>query len=167
MSQNVVKPIRAFTTIEMVVTIIILAIVAVTVVPKWFSGSGYEERTYQDEIVTTLRAVQIRAMQQSNACHKVKVTTQMIGLLKTDMTSADSCHLNQWQDSVRYNLNNEDGPTSVQIDGNHLVTFSGDDIAFSKMGRPEGCTAPCKITITGEEQTLNVFVNAEGFIYEG
>ncbi|OKY24858.1 MULTISPECIES: type II secretion system protein [Thalassotalea] len=163
------RPLQGFTTIEMVVTIIILAIVAVTIVPKWFTSNGYEEMTYQDEIITTLRAVQMRAMQQATDehCHTVKVQAKTIGLLATDLSTSNNCHASNWQDDARYDLTKEDGPTSVQIDANHEVAFSGADIQFDKMGRPNNCTAPCEIQIQGSEKTVKVLVNIEGFIYEG
>lgn len=162
------RPLKGFTTIEMVVTIIILAIVAVTIVPKWFTSSGYEEMTYQDEIITTLRSVQMRAMQQAvgEHCHTVKVQAKIIGLMATDTSASNNCHTSSWQDDARYDLTKEDGPTSVQIDANHDVAFSGSDIQFDKMGRPQGCIAPCEILIQGSETTVKVLVNIEGFIYE-
>lgn len=39
-----------FTTIELVLVIIIIGILAVTIIPKMQSTGGYEEITYQDEI---------------------------------------------------------------------------------------------------------------------
>lgn len=151
-----------FTLIELTLIIIMLGILAVTVVPKMLTSSGFEEYTYQDEIVTKLSAIQLRIMQQrpNDACQSIKLTSSSLGLLATTSDS-NTCEANFAGDT-----------TTVTINNSHNVSFSNTEsltsFTFSPLGRPLGCitTTPCEITftITGES-ILKVLVNSEGYIY--
>jgi MSHA pilin protein MshC len=153
------KKATGFTLIELVVVIIIIAIMAVTVVPKFFSTEGFAEFTYRDEIITKLRAIQLRTMQQTsnNICHTIGVTATSIGLLATDL-STNAC-------TTTY-----DGETtSVVLDNDVLLTLSENitSFNFSQLGRPEGCSvvSPCTITLTVQgENELTIAINEEGYI---
>ena len=94
-----------FTTIELVVTLIILGILSATIIPKFFTSNGFEEYAYRTEIISTLRAVQLRAMQQAqnSQCHTIKITPdgKMLGLLATD-NSLDYCDETTWFDDAQY-----------------------------------------------------------------
>lgn len=153
---------NGFTLIELVVTIIIISIMAVTIMPKFLSLKGFEDNTYQNELITKLRAIQLRTMQQTNnvVCQKVKITATSIGLLATTPTT-NTCALSYAGDS-----------TSVTIDPSHSVTFTASEnlehFYFSSLGRPQGCIAisPCEITfsVTGES-ALKILINEQGYIY--
>jgi len=156
---------NGFTLIELIVVIMMLSILAVTVVPKFLSSKGFEEYTYRDELITKLRAIQLRTMQQTNgsACQLIQVNSSLIGLLATT-PSTTTCETSQSGES-----------TTVTIDSNHTVSFtiSGglSSFSFSSLGRPEatGCgnaTTPCEITVTiVGENSLTVKINREGYIY--
>lgn len=145
---------NGFTMIELIVVIIMLSIMAVSVLPKFFNSTGFQEYTYQSEIITTLRAVQIRAMQQTNSseCHLVLVTESALGIPSGCNVSSGT-----WESET----------TSVVIQGGHEVTFdvsSGNySFTFDGMGRPS-CSG-CVITILGDN-TLNVTIESEGYIHE-
>ncbi|MDG1750527.1 MAG: type II secretion system protein [Thalassotalea sp.] len=151
-----------FTLIELVVTLIMIGIMAATIAPRLFTSNGFEEYGYRTEIISTLRAVQLRAMQQtqSEQCHKIKISNdnKMLGLLAKD-SSADYCDETTW-----YDLSTEDGLTSVQIDKDHSVTISGDDFSFDQLGRPVNCSVPCDVIIHGESN-LTIRVEQEGYIH--
>ncbi|GLX77863.1 MSHA biogenesis protein MshC [Thalassotalea insulae] len=161
---------QGFTIIELVVVILLLGILSATVVPRFFSSSGFEEYAYRTEVIATLRTVQLRAMQQTGGslCHQIKITDdgKQLGLLDND-DSPGPCHAGNWFDSKRYNLSIEDGPTHVRVDGGHDITFSGDDFSFDQMGRPSNCSSPCEISINGGEQPLKVMIEPEGYIHAG
>jgi MSHA pilin protein MshC len=144
-----------FTMIELIVVIIIIAIMSTTVIPKFFTSTGFQEYTYQAEVITKLRSIQLRAMQQTNSseCHTVLVTEKAIGI-------PESCNLTSgnWQNET----------TSVIIESGHDVTFdvsSGNySFAFDSMGRPS-CSS-CLITVLGDS-TLTIKIESEGYIHEG
>jgi MSHA pilin protein MshC len=152
-----------FSLVELVTVIILIAIISVIVLPKFFSSSGFEEFTYRDELLTKLRGIQQRAMQKTDlsSC-SVKVSLKEIGLLAANN---NVCTTSFAGDS-----------TSVFVDNLHNVNFSvssnvnNNAFSFSNLGRPQGCVAtsvPCEITlsITGEEQNLSIEINQEGYIY--
>jgi len=153
---------RGFTTIELVVVLIIVSILAATALPRFFSSNSYEEYSYQNELVSTLRAVQLRAMQQTvnDICHSVYVNTSqdIVGLLATDTGNADNCHVSSFHSDI----------TQIEIDASHSVNVSTTDadnkFSFDSLGRPQGCSAPCQIMITGQ-QTLTVQIESEGYIH--
>jgi len=156
---------KGFTTIELVVVIILIGILAATVIPKMQSTGGYEEIIYQDETVTKLRSIQLRAMQNTsgNQCNSVLVSTYELGIpdeLDDPATPDDVC--NGFDDEDLHNT------TTVKII-DHEVEFeyAGGSTLFSfdHLGRPVDCSSPCEISIVGIEQTLIVAINDQGYIY--
>ncbi len=158
-----------FTLIELIVVIIMIAIMAATIVPKLLSSKGFEEYTYRDELITKLRAIQLRTMQQTNSstCREVKVDVSegIIGLLKTGVSPEPICIADDYAGES----------TTVTINGNHDVSFSISEglssFSFSSLGRPEavGCgdaLTPCEITLTMVgENSVAIKINLEGYIY--
>jgi len=152
---------RGFTMIELIVVIIILAIMATTVITKFFTSTGFQEYTYQAEIITKLRSIQLRAMQQTDnsQCHTVLVIEGALGIPKNcDLTLADG-----WQGEDV--LTEESATTNVKVEGGHEVTFAPIAFSFSfdSMGRPSCST--CLITVAGDS-TLTIKIESEGYIHE-
>lgn len=153
---------NGFTMIELIVVIIMLAIMATTVVPKFFTSTGFQEYTYQAEVITKLRSIQLRAMQQTNnstECHTVLVTKSAMGIPEP----CDSTLPDGWQGENEDT--DESGTTNVKIEDNHDVTFApiGFSFTFDGMGRPS-CTT-CLITVIGDS-TLIIKIESEGYIHE-
>jgi len=138
---------------------------AVTVLPKFFQSNGFEEYTYRDELISKLRAIQLRSMQQINnsTCRNIEVTSNEIGLLATTPNET-TCESDPAGET-----------TTVTIDSNHSVSFTVSEslssFSFSPLGKPVGCTpvdiCTIVITITGEsgESELTVEINQEGYIH--
>ena len=147
---------KGFTTIELVVVIILIGILAATVIPKMQSTGGYEEIIYQNETVTKLRSIQLRAMQNTSGseCHDVLITTDKLGI------PDDSC--------TTFVDNNLNSTTIVKIiDHDVEFEYAGGSTVFTfdHLGRPVDCSSPCQISIVGTEQTLIVAINDQGYIY--
>ncbi len=158
-----------FTLIELLVVIIMISIMAVTVLPKFFSSNGFEEYTYRDELITKLRAIQLRSMQQTSGttCLNVQLASSpsVIALQATQINTItglpDGCK-----------IGHEGDTTTITVDPKHNVNFSISEgltsFNFSNFGRPEGCltTNPCRIEITIEgESTVKIEINTEGYIH--
>lgn len=148
-----------FTTIELVVTLIILGILSATIIPKFFTSNGFEEFTYRNEVITKLRSIQLRAMQQTNSseCHIVLVNQFKLGIPDDcDITPSFS---NSWVA----------GTTGVLIDSKNGAKFNVNGgnyfFTFDYMGRAEGCNDPCLIIIDGGETPLTVKIESEGYIH--
>jgi MSHA pilin protein MshC len=155
-SQVMCKSAAGFTLIEVITVIIIIGILSVNVLPKFLSSSGFEEYTYRDELLTKLRGIQQRAMQRTNAA------SCLVSVTSKQVTGCDSSSAGD--------------STSVAVSSSHNVTFSissnvnNNAFSFSDLGRPQGCnaaTSPCEITLTvvGDEQSLSIKINQEGYIY--
>jgi len=151
---------RGFTMIELIVVIILLAIMATTVIPKFFTSTGFQEYTYQAEAITKLRSIQLRAMQQTDSgkCHTVIVTEKALGIPE----GCDATLTNGWEGENKDT--GEPGTTNVKIEHDD-VTFAPIyfSFTFDSMGRPSCST--CLITIQGDS-TLTIRVESEGYIHE-
>jgi MSHA pilin protein MshC len=161
--KNIRAKCNGFTMIELIVVMIILSILATTVVPKFFTSTGFQEYTYQAEVITKLRSIQLRAMQQTmgSECHTILVTNSALGIPQDcDLTLADG-----WQGENK--KTDESGTTNVKIETGHEVAFSpiGLSFSFDSLGRPVGCS-PCVITVLGDS-TLTIKIESEGYIHEG
>ena len=150
---------NGFTTIELIVTLIIMAILATTIIPKFFTTNGFEEFTYRNEVITKIRGIQLRAMQQthSSECHVVLINQLKLGIPDDcDVTPSFS---NSWVA----------GNTGVVIESDNGAQFnvSGGNYFFSfdQLGRPIGCSDPCLIIIEGGESSLTVKIEPEGYIH--
>lgn len=147
-----------FTLIELIVVIILIAIMAAAVLPKFLTSNGFEEYTYRDELIIKLRAIQLRTMQQTNGstCLEIGFTSTKIGLLAPELPCNSS---NYAGDS-----------TTVEIDDT-VIKFSISEnlssFSFSSLGKPEGCAVtPCEITLTViGESNPQLKINSEGYIY--
>ncbi len=158
------RNLAGFTIIELVVVIILLGIMAVTVIPKFYNSNGFEEFTYQAEVITKLRNIQLRAMQQTDdsQCHKVVLTNEgdRIGLMANDSEQSDNCHVSNYEGVT----------TSVILEGEQLVlttNASDNTLSFDSMGRPLGCSAPCEIIISNASNSLIILIEAQGYIHAG
>jgi MSHA pilin protein MshC len=154
--------IKGFTMIELIVVIILIAIMAATVIPKFFNSTGFQEYTYQAEAITKLRAIQLRAMQDTDStmCYTVLVTKNAMGIPDNcDLTLADG-----WQGENK--LTGEPGTTNIKVETQHDVIFSPINLAFTfdSLGRPNCST--CLITVKGDS-TLFIKIESEGYIHEG
>jgi len=145
---------KGFTLVELIVVIIMIGILASTIIPKIFDSSGYEEIGYQAETVAKLRAIQLRAMQDTSStqCLLVYVTEKKLGIPDGTCTPPS------------FSSNVEQNTTIVKI-SEQQVSFddqgSGYSFSFDQMGRPDQART---IVINGSEQTLTISINAEGYI---
>jgi|GEM_PF-498602 len=158
---------QGFTIIELILVIVLIGILAVTVAPKMFNSNGFEEHAYQAQIISTLRSIQLRAMQQThivnNACHTVVVQSALL-------TVGGNCKINEKKSNTltatnEYSLNDLD----VQVDAGHSVTFStvgmsSNTFTFDSNGTPSNCHSPCEIKIMGSE-ILTVSIKSQGYIH--
>lgn len=160
---------KGFTTIELVVTIIILGILAASIVPRILESNGFEEHTYRNEVITKLRLLQLRAMQQTdgNHCTTVSLGNKSLFLFATnEPPTTPVCSNSAEAGEITREI------TRVDIATSHNVAFSYSEnltqFSFSQLGKPLGCIAvnPCEIsiTVTGQD-ALTITINSEGYIY--
>jgi len=129
---------RGFTLIELVTVMIIIGILSATILPKFFSSSGYEEYTYRSEIISFLRSAQLRSMQQVNnaSCNVITVTSTSV---------SDNCG------------------NQIIIAGHHQVTFSTNNNTFTF--NHQGITgSTINITVTGSK-ALVLIIESQGYVH--
>lgn len=161
---------RGFTTIELVTVIIIVAILAVNVLPRFDGTASYEAHTHRAQLISALRLTQQRAMQQTspdiasgnNYCHHIvfDATKPRYGVpdrLDCDVISFPS----GWQPDATGHI------VDTRYDITFSVSFSGDAIiSFDWMGRPlNGCSTGCTIDVGSAVETLTIEIEQEGYIH--
>ncbi len=159
------QPNKGFTLIELIVVIIIIGILSVTVLPQFFTSKGFEEYAYRGEVITKLRSIQLRAMQQgAGQAPCVGLDSKHLGvpsdfaLSCTGSFSFDSDYGQDIEDTLE-----------IKVDSLHDVTFTMEvgsvPFGFDKWGRPTtGCDGGCVIRIQGLD-LLKVEIESEGYIH--
>lgn len=145
---------QGFTLIELITILILLGILSVTVVPKFFSASSFAANTVQTQIISQLRLLQLQAMNQRGLCQRFVVTNDHFGL--ATCTGSVPVDRTVSKDDVAISIGND---TTL-------------DIRFDNLGRPHatdgdcfsGATPGCTLTLR-LEQTLSVIIEPEGYIH--
>jgi MSHA pilin protein MshC len=141
---------------------LILGILSATVGPKFFTSKNLTEYTYRSDIITKLRLLQTRAMQQTNNapanCHRFLINSTRLGVPRHDCDATPTFG-SLWVAQS----------TDVIAELSDNITFStnatGNTFTFDSMGRPENCNVnACQITVSGE-QTLSIIIEKEGYIH--
>ncbi len=153
---------KGFTLIELVMTIIIIGILAVAVLPKFFDASGFEEYAYRAESISALRAIQQRAMQNTNtsSCHQVLITAKVLGEPDDGVCSASAPSFGS-----NWALNADDNTSVIisQASVSYQVAVGGQYFEFDSLGRP-ACLCTVDIVIQGAE-SLTIRIEVEGYIH--
>ena len=153
---------RGFTTLELIVTLLIIGIISATVVPRFYKSQDFEYLGYQKELILKLRTIQLRAMQQahSETCKEVVLQSSQIFLKNT---------VNNPPLPICGNTSSGD-TTRIAVEGNHSITFSNNlnasCLEFNSLGQPTDCLGnvqAIELLVQGTE-TVSVSVNTEGFI---
>lgn len=56
---------RGFSLIELIIVVVLLGVISVTALPRWFASSDIKEITIQDQLISILRLDQTQAMQNT------------------------------------------------------------------------------------------------------
>ena len=143
----------AFTLIELVVTILLLAIISVVVLPRFFGASSYSAFALRQEIIAELRRDQLLAFNNSDRCFQLQVDSAGYQLqhFQADCTTPIFAEPKQTF------------PRDAQLLFNGSNSFT---IPFDTTGRPQlNCNGNCLQVVA--DDTLNVAIEAEGYIHEG
>lgn len=168
---------RGFTLIELVTVIILIGILAVNVLPKFGGTASYEAHTHRAQLISALRLTQQRAMQQ----------TDLTAVDKGTVNERPYCHHIVFDDQkARYgvpdrldcteksftNWDKDKDITGHEVDSRYEISFAVQGAAkpvlvrFDWMGRPLGdCDGGCTIEVTSAVETLEIIIEAEGYIH--
>ena len=164
-----------FTIIELVTVIILLGILAVYVLPKFNGSSSFEAYTYRTQLISALRLTQQRAMQYTATTHinDNGSTVNMCHHLVFDVSGARYGVPNRTDCSIETFPNGwQPDSTGLIVDSNHQVTFeiqgqnNPSAIGFNHLGVPtKNCLGGCVINVIGADETVQIKIAAQGFIY--
>jgi len=142
---------QAFTLIELILVILIISILAVNVVPKFFGASDVAHFTVRDQLLSQLRLSQLKAMNQLNVCNRVKITDSYV-VVETNNSS--SCGT-EGSSSTQISLGDVEIKLSTGTTPNPLyVTFNSQGIS----------DCDCVLNIIGNE-TIDLKIESQGYIH--
>ncbi|GAA0811862.1 MSHA fimbrial minor subunit MshC [Colwellia asteriadis] len=157
-----------FTTIELVTVIIIVAILAINILPKFDGSNSYQAHTHRAQLISALRLTQQRAMQQTDSnshyCHQLIIEAQRYGVDdRTDCTKQNIMRAS-WQPDLTGHIVESGNNITFSIGGNSSVI-----VRFDWLGRPSyptsNCNGGCTITVTSAVESLDIKIEAEGYIH--
>ena len=168
---------RGFTLLELIITIIIVGVLAVVAGSRLQNTSDFDTFALQGKIVSSLRHMQFRAMQDTREgyCHQLVFDTASpaVGPPSNDYSATSAAAATTCATAVGSDIPdylhiqtpefNELGATLTATDGTSSISF----INFNSLGQPitavGNCVADCQITVTAQSSS-SVCVNSEGFI---
>jgi MSHA pilin protein MshC len=154
-----VKNQRGFTLVELITVIVIVGIIAVAAVPRFFDRNVFDSRGFYDQVISTLRYAQKAAIAQHRY---VCVTFAANSITLTfDPTSPSAAH------PVATCSNQLTSPTGqspyIVTSPTTSVTLSGGTaFNFDALGRPSA--AQSNITVSGYTPTITVEVET-GYVH--
>ncbi|MEE2025919.1 MULTISPECIES: type II secretion system protein [Alkalimonas] len=141
---------NGFTLVELIVVMVLLGILSVTLLPRFFSGAGTSEYQYREQALAVLRRVQLQAMQCTDSvfCPEAQLALSASALGITADCRNDATHL------------------CIASRDNVTLSANFNQLSFDTLGRPQGCAVAspaCVITITGRN-SLQVCIESQGYI---
>jgi len=132
---------RGFTLVELIAVIVILGIIAIVAIPRFFDRNTFDSRSFYDQVISTLRYAQKAAIaQHSFVC--VGYATNSITLTYGATAACGS------------NLTSPTGQTPYTIVASNGVTLSGGaTFSFDALGRP---SASQSIAVSGYSSAIKV-----------
>ncbi len=145
-----------FTLVELVVLIVILGVLALTVMPRFFSRQTFESRGFFDQTKAAIRYAQKTAIAQRRTVH---VNLRGNAICLTYVADANCVNVNA-SDIVLSPASGQrfytEAPSGVSF--NAVGSFS-----FSPLGRP---SAAVVVGVTGDGMVRNITVEGEtGYVH--
>lgn len=146
-----------FTLIELIVVLVIIGVLAVSLVPRFFSGSGTSEYLYRDQALSLLHRQQMQAMQCTD-CGRVGFRVNSFSINTAD---GAGCANTASQLCI-----SERDRSAIQLS----PTAFGPDLYFNNLGQPvsqsgaRSCNASCRLNVQGSVN-LSICIEYEGYIH--
>jgi len=154
---------KGFTLVELVTTIILIAILSVVVLPRLMTSSSYSAFTLRDEFVSELRKAQLLAMNNRDLCYRISVDTsgyQLQGFSNMACTATtDAPVLTETKQKFEGGaglelVSGSKKSFKVSFDRQGLVTTNGTSTV---------CSGNCIKVIADE--TLMISIESQGYIH--
>lgn len=146
-----------FTLIELVITLLLISVLAVTVAPKFIGKSDISPYAIRDQLISQLRLVQLQALNQTGVCHNLIINSHQFGIVKnlTDTCGAtpDPSNAIEFDD------------VTINVAGNSNLDFRFDSSGrVSNVASSVDCNGCVTINIVGSE-TVQIIIESEGYIH--
>lgn len=149
-----------FTLVELVTTIILIGILSVTVLPRLFSQSSYSAFSLRNEFMAELRQVQQKALNNTDRCYRVAVSTTGYQVSQFASRNSAGCTGVALAPNPLYTQAFQGG-AQLALTSNNANSFNLD---FDINGRPSlACNGSCIKVIAND--TLVINISSEGYIY--
>lgn len=167
-----------FTLLELIIVVLLLGVLAVYAAPRFTGVGGYSEYTYQNRLISVLRNMQIRAMQDSRPdfCHQVNFinTPSQIAFGPASMNymagnAAASCATSidfSAPEFLRTSPSEiiESSVAMTVQDGGSLITSIGFNSLGSPLSSAANCSAGCSVSFLGQS-LVRVCIESQGYIH--
>jgi len=152
---------KGFTLVELVTTIILIAILSVVVLPRLMTSSSYSAFTLRDEFVSELRKAQLLAMNNRDSCYRIVVDTtgyQLQGFIDKTCKGLDP---DKDAPTLTETKQTFEGRASLELDSDNSKSFN---VNFDRQGIASlGCSGNCIKVIADE--TLMISIESQGYIH--
>ncbi len=150
----------AFTMLELIITLVIISVLAVTAAPKFLTESNFSANTVRDQLIAELRVAQLRALNDHSNCYDVEIDATVFGIYQDTACDGSGYALVNFTTTLEPNV-------TVAIAG-----VTNDDatrlIRFDSLGKPSGgnCNPDnlCTLTIASGD-TTRICIESEGYIH--
>ena len=118
---------RGFTMVEMITVLIIVGILAVAAMPRFWDRGTFDSRSFSDEVKATLRLAQKLAIaQHRNVCVNIATAAPANLTIKVSSTSAGACDtpLPSLSGSGNYQVTAPGSAALTQPAANTTITFN-------------------------------------------
>ena len=139
-SQKIFIKNSGFTLVELIVVILIIGILSISIAPRFFGVTSYENRQVTDELLSALRYSQQMAMNRGGDIHLVLTANNFTVQLSdgTDLRSPDGRipytktfpnNINATAETIRYNgLGQPVSAANVPLTANTTININGSPV---------------------------------------
>ncbi len=143
-----------FTLVELITTILLIAILSVVALPRLMTNSSYSAFTLRDEFISELRKVQLMAMNNQDRCYQIDVDNDGYQLVRFDDSTCTGNSVTEPKQAFT-------GGASLQLISTNTSTFG---VSFNTSGISSlACNGECVNVIADE--TLIINIENQGYIY--
>ena len=161
---GIIKSQPGFTLVELVVTILLIAILSVTVLPRLLSSSSVSSFALRDEVIGELRRAQLMALNNADRCYRFNVTTSGYQIVHYSGRTGNLC-----SGAVERTDELQDLPrgTELSLIPNSSQSFFLD---FNRLGQAfwgttQLCAGNCLQIVA--DDTTSIAIESQGYIHAG